>query len=201
MLEDHPLSGTQIRGHRIGSHDVDLPILVRPTCLQPSGGKLVLAIGRAQRMVTTRSALSRKGKRARGRDGDQRRLPLRRCALHHRGRPDQRNCLSLPGLPKFTGSAFAALVRVPKEALTIEATLRTFSSLGGSGNPILRHFCPECGSSIAEEPGTRPGVIILNVETFDDPSIAKPGREVFRDDALPWVEVHSEIPRSAKRPG
>ena len=102
---------------------------------------------------------------------------------------------------KFTGSAFAALVRVPKEALTIEGTLRTFSSLGGSGNPILRYFCPECGSSIAEEPGTRPGVIILNVGTFDDPSIAKPGREVFRYDALPWVEVHGEIPRSAKRPG
>jgi hypothetical protein len=109
--------------------------------------------------------------------------------------------VSLPGLPKFTGSAFAALVRVPKEALTIEGTLRTFSSLGGSGNPILRHFCPECGSSIAEEPGTRPGVIILNVGTFDDPSIAKPGREVFRDDALPWVEVHGDMPRSAKRPG
>ena len=141
MLEDHPLSGTQIRGHRIGSHDVDLPILVRPTCRQASEGKLVLAIGRAQRIVNTRSALSRKGKRARGRDGDQRRLPLRRCALHHRGRPDQRNCLSLPGLPKFTGSAFAALVRVPKEALTIEATLRSFTSLGGSGNPIPQDLC------------------------------------------------------------
>jgi hypothetical protein len=75
---------------------------------------------------------------------------------------------------KFTGSAFAALVRVTKEALTIEGTLKTFSSIGGSGNPILRHFCPECGSSIAEEPGTRPGMIILNVGTFDDPSVAKP---------------------------
>jgi hypothetical protein len=52
---------------------------------------------------------------------------------------------------KFTGSAFAALVRVPKEALTIEGTLKTFTSIGGSGNPILRHFCPECGSSIAED--------------------------------------------------
>ena len=68
------------------------------------------------------------------------------------------------------------------------------------GNPILRHFCPECGSSIAEEPGTRPGMIILNVGTFDDPTVAKPGREIFRDDALPWVAVHGEIPRSAKRP-
>ena len=84
---------------------------------------------------------------------------------------------------KFTGSAFAALVRVPKEALTIEGTLKTFSSIGGSGNPILRHFCPECGSSIAEEPGTRRDIIILNVGTFDDPTVAKPRREIFRADA------------------
>jgi hypothetical protein len=101
---------------------------------------------------------------------------------------------------KFTGSAFAALVRVAKEAMTIEGTLKTFSSIGGSGNPILRHFCPECGSSIAEEPGTRPGMIILNVGTFDDPSVAKPGWEIFRRDALPWIEVHGEIPRFAIRP-
>src|SRR3954452_2865549 len=46
---------------------------------------------------------------------------------------------------KFTGSIFAALVRVPKESLTIEGTLKIFTSIGGSGNPILRHFCPECG--------------------------------------------------------
>src|SRR5438270_11280286 len=62
---------------------------------------------------------------------------------------------------KFTGSAFAALVRVPKEAANIEGTLKIFTSIGGSGNPILRHFCPECGSSIGEESGTRPESIIL----------------------------------------
>jgi hypothetical protein len=102
---------------------------------------------------------------------------------------------------KFTGSAFAALVLETKEAVAIEGALKTFSSIGGSGNPILRHFCPECGSSIAEEPGTRPGMIILNVGTFDDPTLAKAGREIFRDDALPWVEVHGEIQRFARRPG
>ncbi len=101
---------------------------------------------------------------------------------------------------KFTGSALAALVGLPKEALTITGALKTFSSIGGSGKPILRHFCPQCGSSIAEEPGTRPGFIILNVGTFDDPAIAKPGREIFRDDALPWLHVGGDIPRFAKRP-
>jgi hypothetical protein len=101
---------------------------------------------------------------------------------------------------KFTGSALAVLVGADKDKLTINGTLKTFSSLGGSGNPILRHFCPECGSSIAEEPGTRPGVVILNVGTFDDPAIAQPGREIFRDDGVPWIEVHGDVPRFAKRP-
>src|ERR1700757_713151 len=41
---------------------------------------------------------------------------------------------------KFTGSAFAALVRVPKEAVTIEGPLKTFRSIGGSGNAILSTF-------------------------------------------------------------
>ena len=101
---------------------------------------------------------------------------------------------------KFTGSAFAALVRVPKEAVAVEGSLKTFTSIGGSGNPILRHFCPECGSSIAEESGARPSMIILNIGTFDDPTVAKPGREIFRHDVLPWIEVQGEIPCFTIRP-
>ena len=101
---------------------------------------------------------------------------------------------------KFTGSVFAALVIVPKEALTLSGSLKTFAGVGGSGKPILRHFCPECGSSIAEEPGTRPGMVILTVGTFDDPSVATPAREIFRDDAVPWVQVQGDIPRFAKAP-
>ena len=101
---------------------------------------------------------------------------------------------------KFTGSAFAALLAVPKEALTIDGAMTTFSSLGGSGKPILRHFCPRCGSSLAEESAGRPGMLILNIGTFDDPSQATPGREIFRDDALPWVHVEGDVPRFAKRP-
>jgi len=103
---------------------------------------------------------------------------------------------------KFTGSAFATLVRAEKAAVKIDGTLKTFTSIGGSGNPILRHFCPECGSSIAEESGAaaRAGIIILNVGTFDDPAAAQPGREIFRDDGLGWVHVDGDIPRFAKRP-
>src|SRR2546423_13372253 len=75
-----------------------------------------------------------------------------------------------PDCQKFTGSAFAALVRVTKEALTIKGALKTFSSIGGSGNPLLRHFCPESGSAIAEEPGTPPRMGCLNVRKGGGPT-------------------------------
>jgi len=101
---------------------------------------------------------------------------------------------------KFTGSAFGALVYVPKETLMLEGTTKTFTSPGGSGKPMLRHFCPECGSSIAQEPGTRPGIVVLNIGTLDDPKSITPAREIFCDDALPWVQTIGEMPRFPKRP-
>jgi hypothetical protein len=102
---------------------------------------------------------------------------------------------------RFTGSAFATLVAVPKAVLTIDGAMKTFSSLGGSGQPILRHFCPECGASLAEEsPTRRPGWLILNVGTFDDPVQVTPTREIFCDDAWPWVGLGGEWQRFAKRP-
>ena len=101
---------------------------------------------------------------------------------------------------RFTGSAFGALVYVPKETLTIEGTLKTFTSLGGSGKPMLRHCCPECGSTIAQEPGTRPGLVVLHVGSLDDPKSMTPEREIFCDDALPWVQTIGDMERFAKRP-
>jgi hypothetical protein len=102
---------------------------------------------------------------------------------------------------KFTGSAFATLVMVPKTAFSLTGAVRTFVGTGGSGKPIERHFCPQCGSSLAEEPGTRPGMVILGVGTFDDPAAVRPAREIFCDDALPFVEITGELQRFAKRPG
>ena len=138
--------------------------------------KLVLVIGRATMCGNTHSALSREGKKARVVEMEIKGGCL--CgAVRYTAEADPTSATvcHCRDCQKFTGSAFAALVRVTKEAVTFEGTLKTFSSIGGSGNPILRHFCPECGSSIAEEPGTRPGMIILNVGTFDDPTVTKPG--------------------------
>ena len=71
---------------------------------------------------------------------------------------------------KFTGSAFGFLVGLPRATFEIEGVLKTFTKPADSGRPIVRRFCPECGSSIVEEPGSRPDLVIINGGTLDDPT-------------------------------
>jgi hypothetical protein len=102
---------------------------------------------------------------------------------------------------KFTGAAFAALVPVQRAAMTLTGPVKTHTGIGGSGKPVLRNFCAECGSSLFEEPGARPGLAILFAGTLDDPKAASPLREIFRDDALPWIHVAGDIPRFPRAAG
>jgi len=99
---------------------------------------------------------------------------------------------------KFTGSAFAILVGVPQTALEIQGVMKTFTSPADSGKPIVRHFCPECGSSIAEEPSNQPGLVIVNAGTLDDPASVTPVAEIYCDRSLPWVQLGGNMQRFAK---
>ena len=99
---------------------------------------------------------------------------------------------------KFTGAAFATLVPLQKAALTLTGPVKTHTGVGGSGKPVIRNFCAECGSSLFEEPTIRPGLAIIFAGTLDDPKAVSPLREIFRDDALPWIDVAGDIPRFAK---
>ena len=91
---------------------------------------------------------------------------------------------------KFTGSAFSFLVAVPLTALEIEGSSKTFDKPGDSGHPITRRFCPECGSSIAEEAFTRPGLVLINAGTLDDPPQFTPTFEIYCDRELPGARLN-----------
>jgi hypothetical protein len=101
---------------------------------------------------------------------------------------------------KFTGSAFSFLVAVPLAALKIEGVFKTFSKPGDSGQPILRRFCGECGSSIAEEASTRPGLLLLNGGTLDDPAAVTPTFEIYCDRELTWARLGAGMERFARAP-
>jgi hypothetical protein len=102
---------------------------------------------------------------------------------------------------KFTGSAFSVIVGVPKSALKIEGKLAAYSKTGDTGKTIERRFCPECGSSIADEASALPDGVMLGTGTLDDASWVKPGMEIYCDSAQSWVHLQGDMKRFPKMPG
>lgn len=102
---------------------------------------------------------------------------------------------------KFSGSAFAIVVGVPKAALSVQGTLSTFTKPGDSGKPIHRRFCPTCGSAIADEAEAMPDIVMLSGGTLDDPSGLQPAMQIYCDSAQPWVQLGGAMKRFAGAPG
>src|SRR6266436_2081115 len=73
-----------------------------------------------------------------------------------------RNC------QKASGTAFGTVVGIPKPALSVEGTLKTFNDRGDSGRTLDRLFGPECGSPIFYDAEARPGVSMIMGGTLDD---------------------------------
>ena len=85
-----------------------------------------------------------------------------------------------------SGSAYAPLVVFPKEGVRLHGELRYHSSIGGSGKPIERGFCPNCGSQIAIRIGSMPDVLGLQAGSLSDPARFVPAMDVFTEGAQPW---------------
>lgn len=101
---------------------------------------------------------------------------------------------------KFSGSTFATVVAVPASAVTVTGTLKTFTKLGGSGKPIHRCFCPDCGSSVLDRADALPNVVMIGTGTLDDPSWVRPQSQIFCASAQSWVRLGGDIKGFAKLP-
>jgi hypothetical protein len=94
---------------------------------------------------------------------------------------------------KFTGSAFAAVIGLPKSAVTVTGALKGFTKQGDSGKPIKRMFCPECGASVMDEAEAAPGIVMIQAGTLDDTSWVKPTSQIYCASAQSWVELSGEM--------
>jgi hypothetical protein len=104
---------------------------------------------------------------------------------------------------KFTGSAFATVVALPKTALVVTGVVKGFTKRGDTGKPIERFFCPDCGASIMDEAEALPGFVMIEAGTLDDTSWLKPTAEVYCASAQPWVHFDpaAEMKSFDKVPG
>lgn len=100
-----------------------------------------------------------------------------------------------------TGTAFSLLVAVPKGSLIREgAPPDTYDVVGDSGLPVLRKFCPKCGSPIFSEVAATPTKDWVKAGTPDDTSWLQPQVNIWCDSAQPWVPMSEAIPRIPRNP-
>jgi hypothetical protein len=87
------------------------------------------------------------------------------------------------------GTAFATLVIIPNETFKMVGESKIFAQSGGSGKPVERRFCPDCGSTVALDAAVLPDMVLITSGTLDDTSFVKPTRNIFCDEAQSWVPL------------
>ena len=59
---------------------------------------------------------------------------------------------------RHVGTAFTTLIGVPKESVSVERNVKTYTEPGGvTGKPLHRRFCPNCGSPVPSNEKARRG--------------------------------------------
>jgi hypothetical protein len=101
---------------------------------------------------------------------------------------------------RSTGSAFASVLAVPKDALKITGEPKYYDVKADSGNMISRGFCPECGSPLFTKLSARADMMGIKAASLDDPSWHKPAMDIYTSSAQPWDHMNPDLPKSPKMP-
>jgi hypothetical protein len=69
-------------------------------------------------------------------------------------------------------------------------------------NPVTREFCPNCGTHVLTRSPGLPGVVLLKVGTFDDPSLFPgPQMVIYTVDKQHFHHLPEGVPTFETRPG
>ena len=94
---------------------------------------------------------------------------------------------------KRTGSAFSAQARWPEARVELDGLSKTWTHRADSGNRIIHHFCPDCGSTVHYRiEGKFDGLVAIPLGAFDDPYFLKPAFSVWEERKHDWVAILGE---------
>jgi hypothetical protein len=106
-----------------------------------------------------------------------------------------RNC------QRQSGSAYSVNLVVAADSVAIEGELACFEDPDSeSGSPVLREFCPGCGSPIRSIPTASPSMVAIKSGTLDNPSVFAPAIHIWTCQKLDWVTIPEGLPSFPKGP-
>ena len=101
---------------------------------------------------------------------------------------------------RASGSAYAAVVAVPKAAVQMRGQPRYHKVVGQEGKAIERGFCSTCGSQVTVKLERLPDVLGLQAGSLDDPSIHRPAMDVFISSAQAWDHMDPNVQKHTHGP-
>jgi len=88
----------------------------------------------------------------------------------------------------------------PSDGVAVSGGLREYQSVADSGNPMVRRFCPQCGTHLFTGTAARPQLVFVRAGTLDDPELARPAMTIWTSSAPSWACFDERIPKVERQP-
>lgn len=93
-----------------------------------------------------------------------------------------------------SGGGPATFVIAPRDSVTVEGVVTSYSAPTRSGNRASRSFCPACGTAVYSEPGSVPHLLAIKASMFPDATWPKVQAIFWTDEAPAWAAIDPTIP-------
>ena len=67
-----------------------------------------------------------------------------------------------------------------------------------SSRPVVRGFCPRCGTALSYRHRDRPNEVDVAIATLDDPAALAPECHIYVSEKLPWLTLGDGLPQHAQ---
>jgi hypothetical protein len=102
------------------------------------------------------------------------------------------NCLACQ---RRTGSAFGVQAGYETGQVEINGRFADYTRISDEADRKAHvfHFCPDCGSQVFYTEPTEPGLIVVSVGAFADPSFPPPTESGYDSRRHPWVGLPDSV--------
>lgn len=98
----------------------------------------------------------------------------------------------------MSGAPLRAIVSTPVEQFSVlRGSPRQYVKVAQSGNRRAQVFCPDCGTALWGSAAENPTAIIIRLGCVDQRAQLRPGLQIWRQSAQPWLEGLHDVPASS----
>jgi len=111
------------------------------------------------------------------------------------GEPYRRSMCHCLACQRRTGSVFGVQARYRSEQIKeVSGQESQYSRVGDSGQTVVFHFCPNCGSTVYWKAVADPDSVAVAVGAFADPEWPAPKFSVYENRRHAWVSIDPNVP-------